>query len=187
MDRGSGGRRRLECNRGRPASVHRRAVRPELGPHHGDLYRDRDRGGDRGRLPRSTETSSPPATLHPDPAGPTGPAAVAAGTSPSLDLENTHGVARGRGFPPERPRYGIGPGRVRTEAFRLLRSRSKIFRGLEDAPRIALADALRFLELALRAEPAVRPLRVEPRVNGQCRVVAQSLFAVPAAIRAPVL
>src|SRR5436853_1680411 len=110
MDRGSGGRRRLECCRAWPASVHRRAVRPELGPHHGDLYRDRDRGGDRGRLPRSTETSSPPATVHPDPAGPTGPAAVAAGTSPSLDLENTHGVARGRGFPPERPRYGIGAG-----------------------------------------------------------------------------
>src|SRR5207253_3620079 len=185
MDRGSGGRRRLECNRGRPASVHRRAVRPELGPHHGDLYRDRDRGGDRGRLPRSTETSSPPATLHPAPAGPTGPAAVAAGTSPSLDLENPHGVARGRGFPPERPRYGIGPGRVRTEAFRLLRSRSKIFCGLEDAPRIALADALRFLELALRAERAIRPARDESRDEGTCRLVPTSLLSGREADRGP--
>src|SRR6266480_8002525 len=83
----------------------------------------------------------------------------------------------GRGFPPERPRYGIGPGRVRTEAFRLLRSRSQIFRGLEDAPRIALADALRFLELALRVERAVRPARDEPRDEGTCRLVPTSLLS----------
>src|SRR6266566_7544784 len=115
MDGGSGGRRRLECNRSRPASVHRRTVRPELGPHHGDLYRDRDRSGD--RLPRSTETASPSASVPADPAGPTGPAAVAAGRSLSLDLENTHGVARGRGFSPERPRYRIGPGGSGPRAF----------------------------------------------------------------------
>src|SRR5438309_8796549 len=86
MDGGSGGRRRLECNRGRPASVHRRTVRHELGPYHGDLYRDRNRSGDRDRLPRSTETASPSATVPADPAGPTGPTAVATRRSPSIEL-----------------------------------------------------------------------------------------------------
>src|SRR5439155_15868828 len=120
MDRGSGGRRRLECNRGRPASVHRRTVRPELGPHHGDLYRDRDRGGDRDRLPRSTETASPPAAVPADPvdpARPTGPAAVAAGRCPSLDLENTHGRPGVAGFPPSVRDVGFGPGGSGPRAF----------------------------------------------------------------------
>src|SRR5436190_10497762 len=78
-------------------------------------------------------------------------------------------------------RYGIGPGRVGTETLRLLRSRSKIFRGLEDAPRIALADALRFLELALRAERAIRPARDE----GTCRLVPTSLLSGREADRGP--
>src|SRR5437660_3663988 len=82
-------------------------------------------------------------------------------------------------------RYGIGPGRVGTEAFRLLRSRSQIFRGLEDAPRIALADALRFLELALRAERAVRPARNESRDEGTCRLVPTSLLSGRDADRGP--
>src|SRR5438309_7046191 len=82
-------------------------------------------------------------------------------------------------------RYGIGPGRVGTEAFRLLRSRSKIFRGLEDAPRIALADALRFLELALRAERTVRPARDESRDEGTCRLVPASLLSGREADRGP--
>src|SRR5207302_3669967 len=73
-------------NRARPASVHRRTVRLELGPHHGDLDSDRDRSGDRDRLPRSMETESPPATVPADSAGPASPAAVATGRSPSHEL-----------------------------------------------------------------------------------------------------
>src|SRR5207244_7421083 len=84
-----------------------------------------------------------------------------------------------------RARHGIGTGRVGTERFRLVRSRSKIFRGLEDAPRIALADALRFLELALRAERAVRPARNEPRDEGTCRLVPTSLLSGREADRGP--
>src|SRR5207244_9406574 len=72
-----------------PASVHRRTVRHELGPHHGDFYRDRDRSGDRDRLPRSTETASPSATVPADPAGPTGPTAVATRRSSSIELANS--------------------------------------------------------------------------------------------------
>src|SRR5207249_10236667 len=89
------------------------------------------------------------------------------------------------GWPCDRPPNGIGPGRVGTEGFRLLRSRSKIFRGLEDAPRIALADALRFLELALRAERAVRPARDESRDEGTCRLVPMSLLSGREADRGP--
>src|SRR5207249_11910280 len=89
------------------------------------------------------------------------------------------------GLPRDRAPNRIGLGRVGTEAFRLLRSRSKIFRGLEDAPRIALADALRFLELALRAERAVRPARDESRDEGTCRLVPTSLLSGREADRGP--
>src|SRR6266566_2046948 len=89
------------------------------------------------------------------------------------------------GLPRDRPPNRIGLGRVGTEAFRLLRSRSKIFRGLEDALRIALADALRFLELALRAERAVRPARNESRDEGTCRLVPASLLSGREADRGP--
>src|SRR5207253_9180145 len=89
------------------------------------------------------------------------------------------------GLPRDRPPDRIGLGRVGTEGFRLLRSRSKIFRGLEDAPRIALADALRFLELALRAERALRPPRDKSRDEGTCRLVPTSLLSGPEADLGP--
>src|SRR6184192_1022343 len=118
MDRGSGGRCRLECNHGRPASVHRCTVRPELGPHHGDLYRDRDPGGDCDRLPRSTETASPSATVPADPAEPAGPAVVATGRSPSLDLENSSWSGLGsRVGPVIVHQMGLGTGGSGPKAF----------------------------------------------------------------------